>query len=79
MDTSRAAVKVAVTAAVLALAIEGAGLDSEPVVILASVVPFLVGIERVELTPGGQLAVAALLTATGTWRPSRAAHPARIP
>ncbi len=60
MDTSRGAVKAAVTAAVLALAIEGAGLDSVPVVVLASVVPFLVEIERVELTPGDELAVAAL-------------------
>lgn len=62
MDTPRAAVKAAVTAAVLALAIEGAGLDSVPVVVLASVVPFIVEIERVELTPGDELAVAALRT-----------------
>jgi hypothetical protein len=31
-----------------------------PVVVLASIVPFLVEIERVELTPGDKLVVAAL-------------------
>jgi hypothetical protein len=60
MDASRAAVKAAVTTAVLALAIEGTGLDSIPVVVLASVLPFLVEIERVELTPGDELVLAAL-------------------
>jgi hypothetical protein len=60
IDASRAAVKAAVTAAVLALAIEGAGLDSVPVVILAAVIPFLVEIERVQLAPGDAVVVAAL-------------------
>ena len=60
LDASRAAVKTAVTAAVLALAIEGAGLDSVPVVILAAVIPFLVEIERVQLGPGDAVVVAAL-------------------
>jgi len=60
LDAPRAAVKAAVTAAALAIAIEGAGLDSVPVVVLACVVPFLVEIERVELTPGDDLIVAAL-------------------
>jgi hypothetical protein len=60
MDTPRAAVQAAVTTAALVLAIEGAGLDSVPVVVLASVLPFLVDIERVELTPGDELVVAAL-------------------
>ena len=60
LDAPRAAVKAAVTAAALAIAIEGAGLDSVPVVVLACVVPFLVEIERVELTPGDELVVAAL-------------------
>ena len=64
LDAPRAAVKAAVTAAALAIAIEGAGLDSVPVVVLACVVPFLVEIERVELTPGDELVVAALRATT---------------
>lgn len=57
LDTSRAATKAAVTAAVLATAIEGAGLDSVPVAALAAIVQFLVQIERVGLAPGDELVV----------------------
>jgi hypothetical protein len=60
LDTQRAAIKAAVTAAVLAVAIEGTGLDSVPVVVLAAVVPFLIEIESTELAPGDELVVAAL-------------------
>jgi hypothetical protein len=60
LDTSRAAIKAAVTAAALAVAIEAAGLDGVPVVILAAVMPFLIEIDRVEISPADEFVVAAL-------------------
>jgi hypothetical protein len=53
-------VKAAITVAAVAIATEGAGLDSVPVVVLACVVPFLAEIEQAGLTPGDELVVAVL-------------------
>lgn len=44
----------------LAVTIEAAGLECPPMVVLASVLPFLVEIERIELKPGDELVLTAL-------------------
>lgn len=60
LDTKRAAVQSAATAAVLAIAIRSEGIDSLPVAVVALVMPFLVDIERVTLSASDEVIVAAM-------------------
>jgi hypothetical protein len=51
-----------VTAALMVGAIEAAGINSTPVVVLAAVVPFLVDVEHVEISQSDRMVFAALKT-----------------
>jgi hypothetical protein len=62
VDVSATALRAGVGASLMVAAIEAVGIDSVPVVVLTAVLPFLVDIEHIEVSPADRIVLAALKT-----------------